>query len=105
MCSKYFPEKVNLINHQRVHTSEKPFECEICNILLPHKGGQTKLLHLHIGEKYKCNSCSSTEKSHLNRHQRTNTGKRPFKFEIRGKLFMQKGSLDANRHKHSGETF
>jgi uncharacterized Zn-finger protein len=99
MFSKYFPEKMKLINHQWVHTSEHTFECEICNKLFSHKGGLNKHLHLHTGDKhYKYNSCSKrfTEKSHLNRHQRTHTGERLIKYEICGNLFTQKGSLDSH---------
>jgi len=49
MCNKYFLEKVKPINHQRVHTWEKPFECEIYNKLFSHKEGHNK--HIYILER------------------------------------------------------
>ena len=30
-CSKGFKRREHLINHERVHTGEKPFKCELCD--------------------------------------------------------------------------
>jgi KRAB domain-containing zinc finger protein len=47
LCSNAFLKREHLVIHQRLHTGEQPFICNICSKSFPRKGSLLKHLRLH----------------------------------------------------------
>ncbi|XP_055685112.1 zinc finger protein 195-like [Lutzomyia longipalpis] len=67
--------------HERIHTEERPFECEFCLMKFKTSKAQAKHELLHKdAPKYPCEVCgkSFTTSSNCRIHQRIHTGETPF---------------------------
>ncbi|XP_037303615.1 zinc finger protein 79 isoform X2 [Manduca sexta] len=96
ICGKKCISKASLVDHQRIHSGEKPFQCPEC----PKKFSVCQRLQIHLrthtGERpFKCAICPKAfmHKAALNRHDRVHTGVKPYTCSHCGRAFSQSNSM------------
>lgn len=100
-CAKDFLTRAGLIDHQRIHTNERPFECKVCK-----RGFMTKLTLKHHYQTHeetraclRCEICNITFKygmvlrSHDLKHH---PEKFPFRCQFCVEVFKKEGGLRAH---------
>ncbi|XP_053148295.1 zinc finger protein 883-like [Hemicordylus capensis] len=104
--AKTLTTNISLNRHQRIHVSEKKYECSECGKSFSHGASLTYHQRIHTGEKpYQCSECGKcfSWSSHLSSHQRMHTGERPYQCSECGKNFSQKSQLASHQRSHTGE--
>ncbi|KAJ8706877.1 hypothetical protein PYW07_012955 [Mythimna separata] len=90
----------------RIHTDEKSFKCDVCQISFIRKNHLTNHLRTHTREKpFECKQCqlSFSQKVHLTNHIRMHTGEKPYKCEECQLCFSRKDYLTRHMRAHTGE--
>lgn len=108
LCEHGTKNKQSMIIHIRIHTGEKPFECEECNASFVVNG---KLMR-HARDKHKkkipfrCRKCNQTffERADFIEHGQTHPKEGPpFKCKDCDKVYTTKAGLMGHIHNHTGK--
>ena len=98
-CDKSFNFKSLLVEHERIHTDDRPFACAFCTKTFKHKKDCKRHMRTHTGERpFKCTDCEKSFicSGNLADHRSVHTDRRPFCCHLCGKTFKRLG--DVRKH-------
>ena len=105
-CNRIFSDDKTLQNHIRIHTLEKPFQCDKCRKSFACRTNLVSHQRTHTKEKpYQCGYCQmrfAHRYSHKN-HIKTHTNEKPYQCEQCKRRFAVKGTLDGHMKTHTKE--
>ncbi|XP_055308402.1 zinc finger protein OZF-like [Sitodiplosis mosellana] len=108
LCKKSFgSHKIRIVNHIRVHSGDKPFECEECFKQFSEKGSLSKHMKLHAGARpFRCSKCHEgfSDQDERDSHEEE-CNRRVYKcYVCRKSIGLKKFHLIGHMRTHSGET-
>lgn len=105
-CDRQFPAWGLLVVHERKHTGERPYSCDVCgkeNFISQTSLRRHKLMHLKVYNCKECGrdfNCDSALKAHI---RCKHTDEKPYLCNVCGRSFSLSAILMAHMTSHSSE--
>ncbi|KAJ9576909.1 hypothetical protein L9F63_006527 [Diploptera punctata] len=103
ICNKEFTNEQSLIQHNGIHTGDRPFKCKFCNKGFIRRESLKIHEYEHSSEKpYTCDVCNKSfaRKSAIEIHCTAHLGIKPYECKICKKGFTRPGGLRTHRYMH-----
>ena len=103
-CNKPFLRQKDLEKHERVHTGDKPFKCNLCEQFFSQSGQLSLHMKRHLGLKpYPCDICGKAflQNYLLIIHKRIHTKEKPFSCDVCGMSFYENCKMQAHKRRHT----
>ncbi|XP_050086766.1 zinc finger protein 850-like [Anopheles aquasalis] len=105
ICGIKKPSRSAMLDHERSHTGERPYRCELCDKTFASLSCLRSHQKCHVPREYECSTCNEqfARLENLKRHFRLKHGEATFKCEICAKMFKTRDKLSAHIRIHTGE--